>query len=208
MNRNTVPFDERPPTVASGVRIGTPAMTMRGFDEDDFRETGRIICDALTDAPDLDGAARPRRRALREAAALSGLPRLHDVRRVMAVGRNASRSSSIRSSSTSSRYLRDKDTPTVHFRKLANEITLLLTYEATKDLPTEDYEIETPLETDDGAAHLGQEGRRLPGAARGRRHARRRALARLERARRLHRHVPRRGDARSRCSTTRSSRPT
>ena len=53
VNRNTVPFDERPPTVASGVRIGTPAMTMRGFDEDDFRETGRIICDALTDAPDL-----------------------------------------------------------------------------------------------------------------------------------------------------------
>ncbi|HET8529009.1 MAG TPA: serine hydroxymethyltransferase [Gaiellaceae bacterium] len=54
VNRNTVPFDERPPTVASGVRIGTPAMTMRGFDEDDFRETGRIICDALTDSPDLD----------------------------------------------------------------------------------------------------------------------------------------------------------
>ncbi len=43
-------------------------------------------------------------------------------------------------------YLRDKDTPTVHFRKLTNEITLLLTYEATKDLPTEPYEIETPLE--------------------------------------------------------------
>ena len=43
-------------------------------------------------------------------------------------------------------YLRDKDTPTVHFRKLAEEITLLLTYEATKDMPTEDAEIETPLE--------------------------------------------------------------
>ena len=43
-------------------------------------------------------------------------------------------------------YLRDKETPTVHFRKLANEITLLLTYEATKDFPTEDHEIETPLE--------------------------------------------------------------
>ncbi|HZD88172.1 MAG TPA: uracil phosphoribosyltransferase [Gaiellaceae bacterium] len=43
-------------------------------------------------------------------------------------------------------YLRDKETPTVHFRKLANEITLLLTYEATKDLPTESFEIETPLE--------------------------------------------------------------
>jgi glycine hydroxymethyltransferase len=55
VNRNTVPFDERPPTVASGVRIGTPAMTMRGFDEDDFRETGRIIVDALTESPDIDG---------------------------------------------------------------------------------------------------------------------------------------------------------
>jgi uracil phosphoribosyltransferase len=43
-------------------------------------------------------------------------------------------------------YLRETHTPTVHFRKLLEEITLLLTYEATKDLPTEDYEIETPLE--------------------------------------------------------------
>jgi uracil phosphoribosyltransferase len=42
-------------------------------------------------------------------------------------------------------YLRDKSTPTVHFRKLVNELTLLLTYEATKDFPTEDVEIETPL---------------------------------------------------------------
>jgi glycine hydroxymethyltransferase len=63
VNRNTVPFDERPPTVASGVRIGTPAMTMRGFDEGDFRETGRIICDALTETPDL-GALRGRVAAL------------------------------------------------------------------------------------------------------------------------------------------------
>jgi glycine hydroxymethyltransferase len=54
VNRNTVPFDERPPTVASGVRIGTPAMTMRGFDEEDFRETGRSSCDALTESPDRD----------------------------------------------------------------------------------------------------------------------------------------------------------
>src|SRR5947209_18147256 len=43
-------------------------------------------------------------------------------------------------------YLRERDTPTVHFRKLANEITLLLTYEATKDFPTEEVEIDTPLE--------------------------------------------------------------
>ena len=43
-------------------------------------------------------------------------------------------------------YLRDKGTPTVHFRKLVNEVTLLLTYEATKDLKTEGVEVETPLE--------------------------------------------------------------
>jgi glycine hydroxymethyltransferase len=57
VNRNTVPFDERPPTVASGIRIGTPAATMRGFDEDDFREVGRIICEALADGADLPALA-------------------------------------------------------------------------------------------------------------------------------------------------------
>ena len=57
VNRNTVPFDERPPTVASGVRIGTPAATMRGFDEEDFREVGNIIVGALGDSPDLAGLA-------------------------------------------------------------------------------------------------------------------------------------------------------
>jgi glycine hydroxymethyltransferase len=62
VNRNTVPFDERPPTVASGVRIGTPAATMRGFDEEDFREVGRIIAGAL-DGGDV-GALADRAEAL------------------------------------------------------------------------------------------------------------------------------------------------
>jgi glycine hydroxymethyltransferase len=52
VNRNTVPFDERPPMVASGIRIGTPAVTMRGFDEDDFREVAQIIVGALADDAD------------------------------------------------------------------------------------------------------------------------------------------------------------
>src|SRR6266702_4075297 len=52
-NRNTVPFDERPPMVASGVRLGTPAATMRGFDEDDFREVAAIIVDSLQDDADV-----------------------------------------------------------------------------------------------------------------------------------------------------------
>jgi glycine hydroxymethyltransferase len=59
VNRNTVPFDERPPTVASGFRVGTPAMTMRGLDVDDFREVGDIMCEALADGADVpDLAAR------------------------------------------------------------------------------------------------------------------------------------------------------
>ncbi|MFN8187944.1 MAG: serine hydroxymethyltransferase [Gaiellales bacterium] len=62
-NRNTVPFDERPPTVASGVRLGSPAITMRGFDEADTAEVGAIIVDALADGADLE-ALRSRVRAL------------------------------------------------------------------------------------------------------------------------------------------------
>jgi glycine hydroxymethyltransferase len=54
-NRNTVPFDERPPMIASGVRLGTPAVTMRGFDENDVREVADIIVAALEEGPDLDG---------------------------------------------------------------------------------------------------------------------------------------------------------
>jgi glycine hydroxymethyltransferase len=56
-NRNTVPFDERPPTIASGVRLGTPAATMRGLDVDDFREVGRVIVEALGDDPDVPALA-------------------------------------------------------------------------------------------------------------------------------------------------------
>jgi glycine hydroxymethyltransferase len=53
-NRNTVPFDERPPMVASGIRLGTPAATMRGFDDSDFREVASIIVHALE--PEADRA--------------------------------------------------------------------------------------------------------------------------------------------------------
>ena len=61
-----MPFDERPPTIASGVRIGTPAATMRGLDEDDMREVGRIILATLEPAADL---AALRERTARAAGA-------------------------------------------------------------------------------------------------------------------------------------------
>jgi glycine hydroxymethyltransferase len=64
-NRNTVPFDERPPMEASGLRLGTPAVTMRGFEEEDVRAVGAIIAEALADGADT-GALRARSAALCE----------------------------------------------------------------------------------------------------------------------------------------------
>ena len=52
VNRNAVPFDPRPPMVSSGLRIGTPALATRGFDDEDFREVADIIATALK--PDFD----------------------------------------------------------------------------------------------------------------------------------------------------------
>jgi glycine hydroxymethyltransferase len=74
VNRNTIPFDERPPTVASGFRVGTPAMTMRGFDQGDFREVGRIMCDALADGADLDSVASRSAALLERRPLYPGLP--------------------------------------------------------------------------------------------------------------------------------------
>jgi glycine hydroxymethyltransferase len=49
VNRNAIPFDERPPMNPSGLRIGTPALTTRGLVEDDMREIAKVICIALSD---------------------------------------------------------------------------------------------------------------------------------------------------------------
>ena len=77
VNRNTVPFDERPPTIASGVRIGTPAATMRGFTEDDMREVGAIILDALDPAADLGALRRRTGELLAGRPLYSGFPHGH-----------------------------------------------------------------------------------------------------------------------------------
>lgn len=46
-NKNAIPFDTEKPFKASGLRVGTPAMTTKGFKEDDFREVGHIIAHCL-----------------------------------------------------------------------------------------------------------------------------------------------------------------
>jgi len=49
VNRNAIPFDERPPMNPSGLRIGTPALTTRGLVSADLREIADVVCVALSD---------------------------------------------------------------------------------------------------------------------------------------------------------------
>ena len=51
-NKNTIPFEPRSPFVTSGLRLGSPALTTRGFKEDDMREVGDIIALVLDNPSD------------------------------------------------------------------------------------------------------------------------------------------------------------
>jgi glycine hydroxymethyltransferase len=48
VNKNAIPYDAKPPRVASGLRLGTPAITSRGFDQKAVRRVARMIVDVLT----------------------------------------------------------------------------------------------------------------------------------------------------------------
>jgi glycine hydroxymethyltransferase len=50
LNKNAIPYDPRPPAIASGIRVGTPAVTTQGMDEGDMAEVARLIHAAVTDA--------------------------------------------------------------------------------------------------------------------------------------------------------------
>jgi glycine hydroxymethyltransferase len=52
VNKNAIPFDERPPMKASGIRLGTPACTTRGMREGEMRQIGRWIAQVLRDPSD------------------------------------------------------------------------------------------------------------------------------------------------------------
>lgn len=61
-NRNTIPFEPRSPFVTSGIRLGSPALTTRGFKEDDMREVGNIIALVLNNPTDEAAKDEARRR--------------------------------------------------------------------------------------------------------------------------------------------------
>ncbi len=70
-NKNGVPFDPEKPTVTSGVRLGTPAGTTRGFGTDEFKQIGNLIADVL------DGlAANPNDNSAAEQAAAEAVGKL------------------------------------------------------------------------------------------------------------------------------------
>ena len=51
-NKNAIPFDSKPPRVTSGLRLGTPAITSRGFTEEDTKEAARLILRVVTNMGD------------------------------------------------------------------------------------------------------------------------------------------------------------
>jgi glycine hydroxymethyltransferase len=60
VNKNTIPGETRPPTQASGIRLGTPAVTTRGFKEDEIRRVTKLIVDVLRNPADESIAGRAR----------------------------------------------------------------------------------------------------------------------------------------------------
>ncbi len=54
VNRNAIPFDPRPPLVASGIRLGTPAVTTRGFGSEEMKLTASLVVKVITNIGNLD----------------------------------------------------------------------------------------------------------------------------------------------------------
>jgi len=76
VNRNTIPYDPNPPMVASGIRVGTPAVTGRGMREPEMQLTARLIVDGIAARGDATAQAAIRERvaAITDRFPVPGLP--------------------------------------------------------------------------------------------------------------------------------------
>jgi glycine/serine hydroxymethyltransferase len=73
VNKNTIPFETRSPFQASGIRLGTPAVTTRGMKEQEMAAVADMISEVLLDLKNLDSLAKVRQR-VRELTARFPLP--------------------------------------------------------------------------------------------------------------------------------------
>ena len=62
VNKNAIPFDTNPPMNPSGIRLGSPAVTTRGFQEAEMREVGALIAEVLTNLSNEQAIAAVRQR--------------------------------------------------------------------------------------------------------------------------------------------------
>jgi glycine hydroxymethyltransferase len=76
VNKNAIPFDQHPPNTASGIRVGTPATTTRGFGPDEMRTIARLIVDAIRsrDEPAEQARLTAQVRAICDRFPVPGLP--------------------------------------------------------------------------------------------------------------------------------------
>jgi len=74
VNKNAIPFDTNPPLKPSGIRIGTPALTTRGMKEEEMRQVGRWISEALHHRTDSAVLAKIRKQVLQLAEAFPLYP--------------------------------------------------------------------------------------------------------------------------------------
>ena len=65
VNKNSIPFDEEKPAYTSGIRVGTPAMTTRGFKEEEFRKVGKWISE-IAHHPEEEEVIKRVRKEVRE----------------------------------------------------------------------------------------------------------------------------------------------
>jgi glycine hydroxymethyltransferase len=75
-NKNAIPFDPQPPVRTSGVRLGTPAVTTRGFGTAEMRDVADLIYDAIARRDDPTAVAQTRERAIALATRFP-LPGVH-----------------------------------------------------------------------------------------------------------------------------------
>jgi len=73
VNKNTIPFETRSPFQASGIRLGSPAVTTRGMKEPEMTAIADMICEVLADLKKVDTLAQVRHR-VRELTARFPLP--------------------------------------------------------------------------------------------------------------------------------------